>query len=231
MLNQDKISGSEMIPKSAIIIYANGNLNDSFYLENRDIEITKDGYQMMNGVPLKKETLKKIIKTIDVDETSTIHCDGVFPKKLLSFTNGYANESVVWFLKSSWQHLTFDKKLGIKNGQFLLPTLIFKLEGETLHVYAAKTDNVTAETKLFKAPFHNIFETGEVCMGNAEIEKSYEINEIMRAYEKAFFMSKFTHLQSQGSPIKGNINTYLNSTDRIEKKVLLPTKLKVEDLI
>ena len=67
--------------------------------------------------------------------------------------------------------------------------------------------------------------------GNAKIKKSFEINKIMKNYEDAFFLSKFTHLQSQGSPIKGNLNTYLNSNDKIEKKVLIDTKLKVEDLI
>jgi PRTRC genetic system protein B len=230
MLDQTKINGDKMIPQSAIIIYSQGFRN-AFYLENRKIEKTDKGYEMMNGVSLKKETLKKVMKTIEVDEANTIHCKGIFPKKLLSFKNGYGNESVVWFLKSSWHNLTFAKTLGIKNSQWHLPTLVFKIEDEKLHVYAAKTDNVTATTKLYKAPFHNVYDNGSICMGNAKIKKSFEINEMMKAHEDAFFLSKFTHLQSQGSPIKGNLNTYLNSNDRIEKKVLVDAKLKVEDLI
>ena len=123
------------------------------------------------------------------------------------------------------------QSLGININHFLIPTLVFKIQENVLYVYAAKTDNVDANTKLFKAPFHNVYDDGSICMGNAKIKKSFEINKIMKNYEDAFFLSKFTHLQSQGSPIKGNLNTYLNSNNKIEKKVLIDTKLKVEDLI
>jgi len=229
MLSQKDITGPDMVPESAIIIY--NQSGSSYYLEKRSIKKTNQGYQMMNGVSLKKETLKSIMETIEVDEADTIYCDGIFPSKLLAFKNGYGNESIVWFIKSSWRNLSFSKKLGIKDKQFHIPSLVFKLDGGKLSVFAAKTDNVDKATKLFRAPFHNIFSDGGICMGNAKVKKSYEVNEIMKAYEDAFFMSKFTHLQSGGSPIKGNLNTYLNSNDKIEKKVLLPTKLKVEDLV
>jgi len=53
--------------------------------------------------------------------------------------------------------------------------------------------------------------------------------------EKAFFTSKFSHLQVSGSPINGNLNTYFNklikTKAKFDNKVLIKSKTQMEDLI
>lgn len=218
----------------AIIVYQQDldHQGDSYYLETRRIHKGR----MMEGVPMTKDALSKIVSEIKTAEIDKIYCKGFLPKNLLYQGKNNLNVELIWYVKSSWQTLSFSKSLGIKNGIMKVPTLIFKLKGSELFVFAIKSDSPKESSLLYQAPFHNVFSGGNICMGSAKVVKSNEINEIMRNYEKAFFQSKFTHLQHQGSPIKGNLNTTMNSC--IELHAALPKsllkrqgKMKLKDLL
>ena len=218
----------------AIIVYQQDldHQGDSYYLETRRIHKGR----MMEGVPMTKNALSKIVSEIKTEDIDQVYCKGFLPSNLLYQGKNNLSVKLIWYVKSSWQNLSFSKSLGIKNGIMKVPTLIFKLNGSGLSIFATKSDNPKKDSLLYQAPFHNIFSGGDVCMGSAKVVKSNEINEIMKNYEKAFFQSKFTHLQSQGSPIKGNLNTMMNSC--IEIKAALPKallkrqgKMKLKDLL
>lgn len=218
----------------AIIVY-NQDLDhqgNNYYLESRRI---KNG-RMMEGKPLTKTLLSKIMSGINTEDIDNIYCEGLLPSKLLYQGKDKMDLKLIWYLKSSWQSLSFDKSLGIKDGIMKVPTLVFSLVGSNLSVFAVKTNSPNSKTILYQAPFHNIYESGSICMGSAKIVKSNEINEIMQNHENAFFQSKFTHLQSQGSPINGNLNTVLGACIRHKAKIpndmLLKHKTKhLTDLI
>ena len=73
-------------------------------------------------------------------------------------------------------------------------------------------------------------------MGNAKVKKCQDLSQLIRNVEKAFFSSKFTHLQVSGSPIKSNLNTYLNKLikkkENFDNKLLIKSKLNtIRELI
>jgi hypothetical protein len=72
-------------------------------------------------------------------------------------------------------------------------------------------------------------------MGNSRVIKSTNVKKLMKGWEDGFFMSKFSHLQSGGSPIKGNLNTFINEQIKgkklFDRSVLLDINKTVEDLL
>jgi PRTRC genetic system protein B len=196
-------------PLQAIIVYQqnlSGHNGDNYYLETRRIHKNK----MMEGTPMTKSALSKIVEEINTKEIERIHCDGILPSNLLYWGKKNLNVELVWYVKSSWKSLSFSKHLGIKDGKIIAPTLVFKLSGNTLSVFAVKTKTPKENTILYKAPFHNVNEVGQICMGTAKVVKSSEIKTIMKSYEDGFFQSKFTEIHGGGTPIKANLNIILN---------------------
>jgi len=222
-----------LIPKVALIAYEQKNSN--YYLESRRIKKGVSGFEMLEGTPLTKKAIAEILDKIDPIKLERIYCDGFLPENLLAYNNDDAVPTIIWYIKSGWHNLSFIKKLNINDGLMHLPTLIFKLQRDKLSVYAIKTKKPKLNSKLYHAPMHNIDSNGNVCMGNAKIFSSNEVSEMMKNWEKAFFQSKFSHLQAQGSPIKGNLNTFIkdqiNNNKIFDNNVLKPFGKKLEDLI
>jgi PRTRC genetic system protein B len=222
-----------LIPKVALIAYEQKNSN--YYLESRRIKKGVSGFEMLEGTPLTKKAIAEILDKIDPIKLERIYCDGFLPENLLAYNNDDAVPTIIWYIKSGWHNLSFIKKLNINDGLMHLPTLIFKLKMDNLSVYAIKTKKPKLNSKLYHAPMHNIYSNGNVCMGNAKIFSSNEVSEMMKNWEKAFFQSKFSHLQTQGSPIKGNLNTFIK--DQIDNNKIFDNNVlklfgkKLEDLI
>lgn len=231
----EKVFTENLEPQQAIIVYKQGN-NSEYYLELRRIVQKKLGFQMAEGRPLTKNCLSKIVNTIELTKKKyTYNFNDFFPDNLLYYKIENLEPLLIWSLNSNSYDLNFSKDLNIQNGKCNLPTLIFCYKNNNLSVFACKRNNPTKVTTLFQAPFHNVNSYGEVCMGNAEIEKNKDLYKLMLNIEKAFFSSKFTHLQVSGSPINGNLNTYLNklikTKTKFDNKVLIKSKKQMEDLI
>jgi PRTRC genetic system protein B len=231
----NNILQEDFIPVSAIIVYSQVGEYNEHYLESRRINAGESGYEMLEGTPLTKELLAGMLEEIDPKKLEKLSCDGFLPKNLLSYSNDNAQQNMIWYVESSAHKLNFIKGLGIKNGTMHLPTLVFKLVGSKLSVFAVKTNNVTEETKLYKAPFHNIYSDGHICMGSAKVIKAYDVRTLMKSWEDAFFLSKFTELHSDDKVINGNLSTYIKrqikSKGHFDKNVLIPVNETVEDLL
>jgi PRTRC genetic system protein B len=223
------LSKESMVPSQAIIVFQG---NNDYYLETR--EILKDGV-LGAGVPLERETLSRIMQEIETTELSRKKCTGFLPNNLLLFREESHNIELIWYVKASKRQLSFKKSLGIDDGLVNLPTLVFHLKNGGLNVYATKINIPTTETKLYRAPLHNINLKGDVCMGSSKVKSSDEVLEIILNNEDGFFMSMFTELHG-GSPIKGNLNTFLQKQIKgnlpFDNNVLTPSKVgKVKDLV
>lgn len=203
----------DFIPVSAIIVYSqNGDYNEH-YLESRRIE----NNQLLEGVPLTKELLAGMLDKIDPKKLEEVKCLGFLPRNLLAYNNDNAQATVIWYLKESEHNLVFSKNLNIKEGVMKLPTLIFKLKGNTLSIFATKSSYITENTVLYHAPFFNVYDDGSICMGNAKVRKSKDVDQLMKNAEDAFFQSKFTELHGQ-TPINGNLSTFIKKQMKEKKK-------------
>lgn len=80
------------------------------------------------------------------------------------------------------------------NGKFAQhPPLMFVARDRSLHVYAlAENLRPDADTRLFKAPYWNLWEGGKLCEGNRKLAELPTPASIP-AYEDGFFNSAFSH--------------------------------------
>lgn len=73
------------------------------------------------------------------------------------------------------------------------PGLVFMAGPRTLHVFAFKGEQApTRQTRLYQAPFFNVWSDGKVCVGNAPLPAEDQRGDLA-AWERFFFGSNFTH--------------------------------------
>lgn len=195
-------------PKSALVIYQTREpYNTETYVEYFDMD--------NNGIPInahplsvrEAENLAKTLKTKAQREKAYLQSQGLLPKNILQIKLD-RNGTVIWFSKPQKRQLFFIESLGIPNGFAHMPTLLWKATANSISVYALKTNRrPTANTPLYYAPFFNVYEDGNVCMGTVEIEmqKAECLEDFITEWEEHFFNSYFSHLLGNYCPIKSNI--------------------------
>ena len=80
------------------------------------------------------------------------------------------------------------------NGKFAHhPPLLFIARDSGLSVFAlAENRRPEAHTKIFRAPYWNLWDTGKLCEGNRRLAK-FPVPASIPAYEDGFFNSAFSH--------------------------------------
>lgn len=97
-------------------------------------------------------------------------------------------QRILFFRKSTHNSSTFDGK-----GVCPSPGLVFLATDKALYVYAFKGAGApTPETKLYQAPFFNVWSRGQVCHGSAAAPDAERAGDL-DAWERMFFGSYFTH--------------------------------------
>ncbi|MBB3125268.1 PRTRC genetic system protein B [Mesoflavibacter sabulilitoris] len=212
-----------MKPQFTITGYSsNSNFNTSYFLEFRSV---LENGTLSEGKPLYKDTLKNIVQYFEV-ETQTWTSKGVFPKNIIALNMN--EKSVIWSFNRSEMYLHFKDDTSIKSGLYHLPKLIFKLSNHKLSVFAVK--HFGKHAKLYYAPFFNVYDSCDVCMGNANLEfNSFDISDIIKTTEITFFKSLFTHsnhenLFNNSLSHKENHKRWLNSNQPFDNNLLFPLK-------
>ncbi|HXR84294.1 MAG TPA: hypothetical protein VN722_08300 [Hanamia sp.] len=196
-------------PTLAVIVYstAKESYDENYYLESHNIGPTGE---ILEGKPLLQETFDDIVDVFFDERKNRTAVSGFIPENLLSFDvlpGGFY--SMMWFQPSQPKLMHFQESLKIPSGMAEVPSLIYKVERKGLSVYAIKTnDRPGLITKLFRAPFHNVYSSGEVCLGTAKIKKPVEKTYLseMQYWEDLFWKSEFSHLNGDDSPTKTNLN-------------------------
>jgi PRTRC genetic system protein B len=192
-------------PVVAIMVYS-GDRND-YYLESHDIN---DKGQILEGKPLKQETLDGIVDTFFDERQNRVQMGGLIPENVLRFSVLPGGKYVMsWFRPAEQRQLFFNEKLHIPSGQAWVPAMVYTVSGNDLFVFALRESVRPAETtKLYQAPFHNVSSSGKVCLGNAKVKKPEKntYSNIMKYWEDLFWLSEFTHLAGGSNPTKSNLN-------------------------
>lgn len=194
------------LPSKALVIYQPLNEQDGVYVEAYDIH--EDG-SPINAHPLSQlETiaLAKCLNTANEVQTSYLECKGLLPDKLLCLNPrlGYA----VWHTPEQAVNLYFSENLTIPCGMANVPAMVWKADRDKLSVHALRnTRKPKPDTHLYHAPFFNVFSTGSVCLGTAEMDLCSVdgLEDFMNSWEQVFWNSYFSHLNGAHSPVSCNI--------------------------
>ena len=217
---------SKYKPEQAIIVYRQSNNSNNYYLESHDIMEDKKGLLLGEGKPLKKESIQQMAEALADSTCNTLSSKYILPENLIYINQKPGFNTLAWIVPESKKSLFFVKELNIPSGMASCPTLLFLVKGKKLFIYALGSSKRDLAVKVFKAPFHNIYEDGSVCLGNAETENNIQSFEDAVAYwQKMFFQSEFSSELNQ-KQIEGNINLLwkelVETGKAFPKKVLLP---------
>lgn len=104
---------------------------------------------------------------------------------------------LIWYRRSH-RHTMFwksgRKELDALNGKNALhPSLLFVARSRMLYVYAlASSERPHLDSRLFRAPYYNIYLNGHLCEGNIRLPDHYRPDGIP-GWERAFFDTNFAH--------------------------------------
>lgn len=173
-------------------------------------EYDSEKQQLNAGKPLTEESLRAIFKVLNskfIDFDMNFGFKGMIPKNVIKFLTD--EKKIIWYSPSGMKKLFFSDKLEIETSYYPIPTLLWKLDNNSLFVYALDSIPKSLDSPVYNAPFLNVYESGSICMGNVSFTNdSLDYEEIMKVAEAAFFNSYFTHTNSN-KILKENIVDFM----------------------
>ncbi|OXA99150.1 PRTRC system protein B [Flavobacterium oncorhynchi] len=228
--------GTLYYPKSALVFYQARTDND-VYVEHFDMD--KNG-NPVNAHPLTEReanALAKSLQTERVVDKAFLSPKGIVPTNILHF-NPSENGKVLWYSKAQEKELFFVKTLGIPSAKAKIPTLLWHADKQHLYLFAlANNGRPKEQSFLYHAPFFNVYENGNVCMGTVDvnIKKSTSLEEFISAWENYFFNSYFSHLMQGHNPVKENCVTLwkklVTTHEAFPSEVLIKNNKKLKNLL
>jgi PRTRC genetic system protein B len=144
-------------------------------------------------------------------------------------------EKYIWHRPPCRKQMYFKKDLGVSNGTYAIPGLVWMVKRETLYLFAYRSKRLSSDTQLYAAPFFNVrANSGDVCLGNAKLKKPKVLTflNFLKFWEDKFFLSEFSHLLGS-NPTKHNLVLVMKkSVEEFDNEELKPIKnLKFKDLL
>ena len=226
-------------PTTALVFYQTDERNKDTYVEYFDMD--KNG-NPINAHPLTEREAKELIKALTINTQKEKNQDFLKPKGILPthilHINPSENGSVLWFTKSMKRQLFFTENLGISNGTAEVTAMLWLANKRSLKIFALSSNRrPTEKTELFYAPFFNVYENGNVCMGTVDvnIQNSNSLEEFTEKWENYFFNSYFSHLMNEHNPINGNcVNLWkslINKEKQFPKEALKKANRTLQNLL
>jgi len=223
-------------PVSALVFYQSKRRYGDTYVEFFDMD--KNGLPV-NAHPLtvnEAERLAKALRTKEEKEHTLLKPNGILKSNILYFDQ--RTEKAIWFSKAQRRRLFFTNAIGIPSGIAHVPAMLWIADRTSLSVFALGNDRrPTASTQIYNAPFFNVYENGNVCMGTVDVNiaKTVSLEEFTVTWEDYFFNSYFSHLMQGHNPVKGNGVLLWESLVGTDKKfpleVLTKSKRTIKELM
>jgi len=180
--------------------------DENYYCEISDI---KKG-ERCNTRALTEEDFNELI---DIEHTmkSNPLLKGRIDDRILYYDFSKLNLVIIWYNKSMYRDMVFSKSSKMKSGKCIQPGFIYRTNGESLQVYAYRGSKPTDNSKMYQAPYFNVSNNGNVCLGSISHIKNYNnVTEYLNMWEHAFWNSEFTH-SSTSKLKKENIGVFWNN--------------------
>ena len=109
-----------------------------------------------------------------------------------------SEDSITWWTPASIRRMFYAKEKSSEVAQlsgkrFPQPPLLFRAHKHHLDVRALlRNERPDLQTVLYRAPYWNVNDRGNVCLGTARVPPQATVDSLPR-WESAFFESEFTH--------------------------------------
>lgn len=151
----------------------------------------KPNVQIMPGTPVSQESIISMMGSLG--KKFVLNAE-LLPENVLSFSPIH----LVWWSSATNRRVFFDnKEIGKRSAVVPHPPLLNIVVGRSWYVFAMKENKrPTKETKLYHAPYFNVYDDGKICVGTAAIP-DHLTSTMIPQWEAAFFDSAFTHTNGQ----------------------------------
>ena len=223
-------------PKSALVFYETAGTETDMYVEHFDMD---SNGTPINAHPLTVKEANILAKALQTDEeksTAFLKPKGILPTNILHI-NPSEKGTVLWYTKAQQRQLYFVNGLGVPNGKAQVPPMLWLASKSNLTVFALASDRrPTEKAPLHYAPFFNIYENGNVCMGTVsiDIKNSASVEEFIRAWEHFFFNSYFSHSLCENLTKTNIVNLWkdlVGTNKPFPKKVLKKNNKTLKNLL
>lgn len=223
-------------PKSALVFYETAGTEIDMYVEHFDMD---SNGTPINAHPLTVKEANILAKALQTDEeksTAFLKPKGILPTNILHI-NPSEKGTVLWYTKAQQRQLYFVNGLGVPNGKAQVPPMLWFANKNSLSVFALANDRrPTEKTLLHYAPFFNIYEKGNVCMGTVsiDIKNSASVEEFIQAWEHYFFNSYFSHSLFENVTRKNIVTLWkdlINTDKPFPKEVLKKNNKTLKNLL
>ena len=224
-------------PKSALVFYETKGTETDMYVEHFDMD---SNGMPINAHPLTIKEANILAKSLQTDEEKNqafLKPKGILPTNILHINPNAGKGMVLWYTKAQQRKLYFVDSLGIPNGKTQVPPMLWLASKSSLTVFALSSDRrPTEKTPLHYAPYFNIYEKGNVCMGTVgiDIKNSASIEEFIKAWEHYFFKSYFSHSLCENLTKKNIVNLWkdlINTDKPFPKEVLKKSNKTLKNLL
>lgn len=234
----NKYTNTRVSPAMAIIVFADKGRNN-YYLEQREITSEDGKYIFQSPVPLADNVLQEIASSYVKNNGWRLEHTGIIPEHILFGKSKIGTSVVVWYRPAMQRSLNFSAHLKIKGNTLVkVPATFYVALNSDLYVFALMTnERPVSSTKLYNAPFFNIYSDGRVCLGTAYLgAKTESFEKEADRYERGFYMAEQNGGQSTNNcktPLPQLWNKVVSSKSAFPSKTELkqhPTYKTVGDI-
>lgn len=184
--------------REALLVYRSDRQNSTMrssdiaptFVTKHAIQLSAEGTPTMGpGAVLDKSDLDTLIKGL----RGVVPVEFLPPNVLVR-----TQESVVWWTPAAIRPMFYLKDKSAELDQlsgkrFPQPPLLFRASAGNLDVRALlRNERPQLDSPLFRAPYWNVYDTGNICLGSTKIPGDASVASLPR-WEQAFFESEFTH--------------------------------------
>lgn len=214
-----EINLNNFIPSKVLKVYKSPA--DGYYIEIHNVYKykQKEQYHLGSGMPLTRNTMRKLMSSTLSADTSQYEDIKIFDKGILYCVHEEYKRVIVWWRPARKIYMHFSQTL--TDGEIWMPPMLFIVKNDDLMIFAMKQNSrPKLNTMLYNAPLLNNISENKMCWGSANIKlkASSDVNTEIQAWENRLWMSRFAHA--------GNLKA-TKTTDIIKLyKDLLKTKRK-----
>lgn len=225
----DQLTNKRLSPQRAIIVYRDKtNYAYKYFLETREIKNVDGKYLLMAPVPMANNVMKDIARSYVKSNSVEMQFKGMIEPHLIHASNRTGLTAVMWYRPAMKRSLNFSAStLHIKGDcNVHTPATLYLVINTTLYIWAMMTsERPNMKTKLYNAPYFNIYKDGNVCLGTARVgQKTKSFEQEAERFERAFYMA-----EQSGGHRTGTCKTEIAKLwkDLIKKKTPFPSKAEL----
>lgn len=171
---------------SALLFYRSQGTND-IYATQHAARVVDGRPTLLAGAPI---TLDQLADIADLAAQKTSYRGFMHDRVVYLAPN-----MIAWWVPACTRRVWFKTKdaIGERAGEANHPPLVFMVSKSNWSVFALRENaRPSSSTRLYTAPYYNVWENGEICEGNVKTPDSINTDSI-KPFEDAFFRSRFTH--------------------------------------